>query len=95
MLTHRSQVLPSQLAKDLSLMALSSPTSISPKSELELLCDEAINDMPNEVAVVQKQGEGAQVINKIIGKVMKSSRGRADAKAVREVLKKKILKEWK
>jgi aspartyl-tRNA(Asn)/glutamyl-tRNA(Gln) amidotransferase subunit B len=62
--------------------------------ELEQLCKEAIDALPEEAEVVRKcQGNGSKsnVINKIVGRVMKSSRGRADARAVRVLLEKMIL----
>jgi aspartyl-tRNA(Asn)/glutamyl-tRNA(Gln) amidotransferase subunit B len=89
-ITHRSTALPSELARELSLLAMPSTSS----SELEQLCQEAITALPEEAEVVRKskgKGSKSNVINKLVGMVMKKSRGRADARAVRELLERMIL----
>ena len=90
MLTNPSSHTPIQLAKELQLTALSSsPDSSSqlassPHSELQLLCEAAIQALPSEVAAFRAGNKN--VLNKIVGYVMKLSRGRADAKVVRNLV---------
>ncbi|KIM76374.1 hypothetical protein PILCRDRAFT_77807 [Piloderma croceum F 1598] len=86
MITHRSREMPSKLAADLSLAALSK-NSLS--DSLKKLCEEAIAALPEEAGVVRKGNE--RVIMKLVGKVMKDSRGRADAKAATDLLKELLL----
>jgi aspartyl-tRNA(Asn)/glutamyl-tRNA(Gln) amidotransferase subunit B len=86
MITHRSREMPSKLAADLSLAALSENSS---SDSLKRLCEEAIAALPEEAGVVRKGNE--RVIMKLVGKVMKDSRGRADAKAAAGLLKELLL----
>ncbi|KAH9938098.1 GatB/GatE catalytic domain-containing protein [Fomitopsis serialis] len=51
---------------------------------LQQWCAEAIAALPQEADVVR--GGNVNVLNKILGRVMKSSKGRADAKATRAML---------
>ncbi|GBE79803.1 Glutamyl-tRNA(Gln) amidotransferase subunit B, mitochondrial [Sparassis crispa] len=78
-LTHRSPELPSTLAERLSLL-----TVLDDSTSLEQWCSEAITVLPEEAKVVR--GGNVKVINKIMGRVMKLSRGTADAQAVRAML---------
>lgn len=88
------------VAADLQLLALTS-TSLSGSgsqtdltgagSELQLLCESAVAELPSEVAAVR--GGNKNVLNKIVGQVMKKSRGRADATAARKLVERLILGE--
>ena len=94
MLTDRSISMPSKIAEQLQLLALSSTPShgtseLSPSPALESLCAEAISAMPEEVGAIRRGRKN--VVNKLVGRVMRSSRGRADATAVKELLEKMIL----
>lgn len=98
MLTNPTSHTPTQLAKELQLTALSSnipdssaSSSSSPNSELQLLCEAAIQALPNEVASFRAGNKN--VLNRIIGYVMKQSRGRADAKVVRNLVEQIVLRE--
>lgn len=96
MLANPSQTPTTQIAQELELTALSGPSSstftTSPEaSELHTLCSTAISALPNEVAALRKGNKN--VLNKIVGRVMKDSRGRADAKAVRNLVEKLITDE--
>jgi aspartyl-tRNA(Asn)/glutamyl-tRNA(Gln) amidotransferase subunit B len=79
--------MPSKLAADLSLVAFSETSSSS--DSLRRLCEDAIAALPAEANVVRKGNE--RVIMKLVGKVMKESRGRADAKAATDLLKELLL----
>jgi aspartyl-tRNA(Asn)/glutamyl-tRNA(Gln) amidotransferase subunit B len=95
MLMNPTSCTPTQLAKELQLTALSSTpdssseSSSSPHSELQLLCEVAIHALPSEVTALRKGNKN--VLNKIVGYVMKQSRGRADAKVVRNLVEKIVL----
>jgi len=82
MITHRSPEMPSVIAADLALMALS---ETSTTDSLQALCEAAIAALPEEADVVRRGNE--RVIMKLVGRVMKESRGRADAKAVTDLLR--------
>jgi len=79
MLDHRSPAMPSKLAERLSLLSVRHDSA-----SLEEWCSEAIAALPQEADVVRRGN--VKVINKIIGRVMKSSRGTADAQAVKAML---------
>ena len=99
MLTNPSSHSPTRLANELQLTALSntsgsssqSALSSSPHSELQLLCEAAIQALPSEVAAFRAGNKN--VLNKIVGHVMKQSRGRADAKIVRNLVEEIVLRE--
>jgi aspartyl-tRNA(Asn)/glutamyl-tRNA(Gln) amidotransferase subunit B len=92
MLTNPTSQSATQLAKDMQLTALSStPDSYSPQTELRLLCEAAIQALPNEVAKLRAGNKN--VINRIVGYVMKQSRGRADATIVRNLVEQIVLRE--
>ncbi|KAF8961095.1 Glutamyl-tRNA amidotransferase B subunit [Flammula alnicola] len=94
MLAKPSPRSPREIATELQLIALNSSSSSSMSStsdgstasELEVLCKSAISDLPSEVAAVRSGNKN--VLNKIVGHVMKKSRGRADAVAVRTLVEK-------
>jgi aspartyl-tRNA(Asn)/glutamyl-tRNA(Gln) amidotransferase subunit B len=76
-----------------SLSLFSSPGHSNPTSktdqELNTLCQAAITALPNEVAAVRAGNKN--VVNKIVGRVMRESRGRADAKGVKALVEELIL----
>ena len=80
-LTNPTSKTPFQLAEEMKLIALSSTSD----SHLRLLCEEAVKALPKEVAAFRAGNENA--INRIIGYVMKQSRGRADPRAVTNLVK--------
>jgi aspartyl-tRNA(Asn)/glutamyl-tRNA(Gln) amidotransferase subunit B len=84
MLSQRNSSMPSDVAEQLQLYS-----SAAPDSELESLCAEAMDALPDEVRAMRRGS--TNVVNKLVGRVMKSSRGRADATAVRAMLEKMIL----
>ncbi|KAG5219735.1 Glutamyl-tRNA amidotransferase [Salix suchowensis] len=83
---------PKQLAHKLDLIALrtddqvSSAGTASPAGDMDLaaICRASISQMPAEV--VAYQAGNVNVLNKIVGHVMKTTRGRANALAVKAVL---------
>lgn len=77
MLDHPSTTMPKQLAHELSLL-------VTEDNPMQAWCQQAIQELPEEATVV-KAGN-PKVLNKIVGKVMKISRGTADAQAVRATL---------
>ena len=64
-------------------------SSASPLTDLQNLCEVAISALPQEVQAL-RSGASKSVLNKIVGYVMKRSKGRADAIAVRKLLEKMI-----
>lgn len=96
MLDNPSTSSPKDIAVKLQLVALTfngpettSSSSLAAISELETLCRTAIADLPSEVEAFRSGNKN--VLNKILGHVMKKSRGRADAKAVRHMVEKLVL----
>ena len=71
----------SQLLDELSLRTVD-PTSV------EALCDEAIRTFPEEAELIH--GGKKNILMKLVGYVMKASRGRADAKLTRRILERKL-----
>jgi aspartyl-tRNA(Asn)/glutamyl-tRNA(Gln) amidotransferase subunit B len=93
MLSNPSSRRPQEIATELQLVALSSTPSLatssaSPTSELRTLCECAIADLPSEVAALRAGNKN--VLNKIVGHVMRKSRGRADAVAVKALVEKMV-----
>lgn len=96
MLAKPSSLRPAQITQQLRLTSLSSfsssghsnPTSTTDQ-ELTTLCQAAITALPNEVAAVRAGNKN--VMNKIVGRVMRESRGRADAKGVKALVEELIL----
>jgi len=85
MITHRSAEKPSKIVADLVFIALSESKTSSADSLRELLCEVVIMALPVEADLVRK-GNG-RVVMKLVGGVMKESRGRADTKAVMDLLR--------
>ncbi|TCD67512.1 hypothetical protein EIP91_012317 [Steccherinum ochraceum] len=79
-LTHRSNEMPSALAAKLQLLV----STDTDGSALEEWCTQAIEAMPRESEAVRKGN--MNVLNKLLGHVMRCSRGRADAQAARTAL---------
>jgi aspartyl-tRNA(Asn)/glutamyl-tRNA(Gln) amidotransferase subunit B len=79
MLDHPSSATPAQLAENLGLLAVAQGGS-----DVRAWCTQAILDLPNEAASVR--AGNARVIERIVGRVMKLSKGRADARTVRTML---------
>jgi aspartyl-tRNA(Asn)/glutamyl-tRNA(Gln) amidotransferase subunit B len=77
MLDNPSDATVRDLARDLSLATL------QPDS-LEQLCRDVIESSPSEVAAIREGN--MNVLNKLIGKIMKSSRGTANAQSTRTIL---------
>jgi len=71
----------SQLLDELSLRTVD-PTSV------EALCDEAIRTFPEEAELIH--GGKKNILMKLVGYVMKASRGRADAILTRRILERKL-----
>lgn len=80
MISHRSLDYPSKLAKELGLIALSQDDS----SLVKEWCLEAIKELPQQAEAVRKGN--LPVLNRLVGKVMKLGRGRANAETVRTLL---------
>lgn len=58
--------------------------SSSSEDDLQSVCMRAVEALPDEVAALRAGHHN--VVNKIVGWVMKETRGRADAKTVRETV---------
>lgn len=80
MLDHPSPEAPSGLAERLGLLANRGD------GFLESLCTQAISEMPEEADAIRRGVPN--VINKLMGRVMKSSKGTADPHSVRRMLQK-------
>ncbi len=78
-LDEQSPLMPSVLAEQLSLFAVPDGDA-----SLEKLCAEAVEAFPEEARSV-RSGK-INVVNVILGRVMKASRGTVDAKAARTTL---------
>ena len=74
---------PEIVAKEQGLLALAADDSTN--DFLQSLCQEAIASLPEEAEVVRKGNE--RVLNKLVGFVMKKSKGRVDAQTTRDRLK--------
>ena len=79
MLDNPSSKTPEELAKEHSLIALDKSDS-----SMEAWCRDVVKSNP-EVADAIRAGN-VNVVNKLVGKVMKRSRGTADALSVRKLL---------
>lgn len=86
-----------ELAEELQLLAFTSLTQKAPESEgsstaqhseLDTLIQKAIEAMPSEVAAFKAGRKG--VLNKVVGWIMKQSRGRVDAQEVKIQLEKAL-----
>ena len=80
---------PEHLAAKLSLLALDAQGA-SHAEELQTFCLDAIRALPAEAQAARDGNRN--VINKLVGYVMKQSRGRADANVIRNELN-RILRE--
>jgi aspartyl-tRNA(Asn)/glutamyl-tRNA(Gln) amidotransferase subunit B len=80
MLNHPSSEAPSELAGGLGLLANRGDDF------LERLCTQVIAEMPEEADAMRRGVPN--VINKLLGRVMKSSKGTADPKSIRKMLQK-------
>jgi len=80
MLDHPSSDFPSQLAERLGIVANRGDDF------LERLCAQAIVAMPEEADAMRRGVPN--VINKLLGHVMKSSKGTADPRSIRSTLQK-------
>lgn len=93
MLTHPSVLSPTETAIQQQFMEpLSDSTSSAtppPTMDLQNLCEVAISALPQEVQAL-RSGTSKGVLNRIVGYVMKRSKGRADAIAVRKMLEEMI-----
>ncbi|EKM59499.1 uncharacterized protein PHACADRAFT_114333 [Phanerochaete carnosa HHB-10118-sp] len=78
-ITNSSGAMPSALAAELLLLV-----GDNTETSLKKWCEAAIQALPQEAEVVRKGNKN--VVNKLVGHVMKSSRGAADAKAARSML---------
>lgn len=83
MVEGQSKSPPSVVAKELSLLALEGNDET--EELIDKYCREAIEALPEEAGVV-RQGN-IRVLNKLVGYVMKASKGRADAQTVHARLK--------
>ncbi|PFH47803.1 hypothetical protein AMATHDRAFT_151224 [Amanita thiersii Skay4041] len=88
-----------QVAQDLKLIALSHGSAHAPSNTeagyseqdpLEHLCEQAVAALPAEVESYCRGN--VNVINRIVGRVMKDSRGRADAQNARNIIERLITK---
>lgn len=79
--------MPSALASKLELLA----PSDSGGNALEAWCTQAIEAMPREADAVRKGN--MNVLNKLLGHVMRSSRGTADAQAAKATLRNLLLSQ--
>ncbi|KAJ8593154.1 Glutamyl-tRNA amidotransferase B subunit [Rhizopogon salebrosus TDB-379] len=79
-IANRSSAAPSVLAQELSLEAVSGDDN----GAIQSWCAEAIEALPEEANAVRRGNP--RVLNKLVGKVMQLSRGRADAQNARVVL---------
>ncbi|GJE84861.1 glutamyl-tRNA amidotransferase B subunit [Phanerochaete sordida] len=78
-INNSSTATPSALAAELSLLA-----GEDVDASLKKWCEAAIQALPKEAEVVRRGNKN--VVNKLVGHVMKSSRGAADAKAAKSML---------
>jgi len=92
-IAHPSSLTPLEVAVEQQFInPPSSPgeTSIGDSAEVQRLCEEAITALPQQVEAL-RSGKNKGVVNRIAGYVMKRSRGRADAVAVKKILEDMIL----
>jgi aspartyl-tRNA(Asn)/glutamyl-tRNA(Gln) amidotransferase subunit B len=80
MLDHPSSEAPSGLAERLGLLANRGDDF------LERLCTQVIAEMPEEADAISRGVPN--VINKLLGRVMKSSKGTTDPESIRRMLQK-------
>lgn len=88
MMDNNAKDSPEYLAKELSLLAIDAH-GLSLSQQLEKLCSEAIETLPAAAHAVRKGNKN--VINKLLGYVMKQSKGRIDANVIRSQLERMLL----
>ncbi len=86
LLDNPTQATPLEIAQELKLLAFSHLNTPAAQGEgkddlLEKLCAQAIEALPSEVESFRKGN--VNVLNRLVGHVMKDSRGRANAQAAR------------
>ena len=79
-----SSGMPMLLAQELSLLAVDDGDA-----SLRQWCEDAIQALPAEVTAIRRGN--VNVINKVLGRVMKLSRGTADAKSAKAMLESILL----
>ncbi|KAL5508185.1 hypothetical protein ACEPAH_5804 [Sanghuangporus vaninii] len=84
MIEKQSKAAPSAIAQELSLLALETNNEQT-KEFVDKLCKEAIEALPEEAEVVRKGN--LRVLNKLVGYVMKASKGRTEAQSIHSRLK--------
>lgn len=82
---------PAVIARELSLLALDADNE-GVEVLIDKYCNEAIEALPEEANVVRNGN--VKVLNKLVGLVMKKSKGRADAQAVHARLKSILIPKW-
>lgn len=88
MIENTSSSSPKDLAREMSMLALEDDTGVVDK-----LCLDAINAMPEEAEVIRRGN--VRVLKKLVGFVMRHSKGRADAQAVQARLQQLISSQQK
>jgi aspartyl-tRNA(Asn)/glutamyl-tRNA(Gln) amidotransferase subunit B len=86
MVKTRSEDMPSKLAEESLGLGRHSTSSQLSSQNLRTLCEEVVRAFPEESAKVKRLAGDAPVMNRLIGAVMKRSKGRADAVAARKIL---------
>jgi aspartyl-tRNA(Asn)/glutamyl-tRNA(Gln) amidotransferase subunit B len=89
MVDHQSTEMPKAVAMEQGLIALS--VEESSDGFLDSLCQQAISNLPAESDAVKRGND--RVLNKLVGFVMKQSKGRVDAQTVHGHLKTMLLKK--
>jgi len=77
-----------EIAEAQQLMAIPSISTATESSDVGLIVQRALDAMPREVEALGQGHKG--VMNKIVGWVMRESRGRANAKEVSEMIQKRV-----
>ena len=77
-------------AEQSGLLAFTADTALSTADTLEVLCGKVVEDLPI-VAAAYRAGN-ANVLNKLIGRVVKETKGRANVQSVREILERLLTK---
>jgi len=91
MLTNPSTDSILKIASDLDLLALSSTCGLQTQDPLIGICEKAVAELTAEVVAVKKGNKN--VLNRIVGFVVKESRGRADARRVKEIVERLVYGE--
>lgn len=95
MLTNPSTDSILKIATDLDLLAFPSTDHNLQETQAEdpliRICEKAVVELTAEVAAVKKGNKN--VLNRIVGSVMKESRGRADARRVKEIVERMVCGE--